>query len=167
VIWPDKTFGASSTDFSATLRKRAFENCCKNLSTIQRRDQKLWTFWPGTLVWMVVWPDETPSASSSDILSTVGKIPLQTPVKIWAWSNGRIKSYGPLEPVLWFGRLSGPTRRRRRLIGISLWRQGKQPPETPVKFKHNPTVGSRVRDILSQYSCLVIGMAREDLGCVK
>jgi hypothetical protein len=55
------------------------------------------------------------------------KQPPKTHVKIWARSNGRIKSYGPLEPVLY----SGPTRHHRCNMAISLRRKGNKPLETP------------------------------------
>jgi hypothetical protein len=39
------------------------------------------------------------------------KWPTKTPVKIWAWSNGQIKSYGSFELLFW----SDPT---RLLLGL-------------------------------------------------
>jgi hypothetical protein len=154
----------SHGDFIATPRKQASWNSCKNLSTIQRPDQELWTSWTSTLVR----PDETPPASPGDFIATPrkqaswnscnnlsttqrsdqelrtlkpvilsgpwcgpttrwrcrvaifmgrqGKQPSKTPVKIWVRSNGRIKSYGPLEEVLY----SGLTRHLRRLNQKSL-----------------------------------------------
>jgi len=51
LVLPDKTLVVSSCNISATLRKIAPVNFSKNLSTIQRSDQELWTSWAGTLVW--------------------------------------------------------------------------------------------------------------------
>jgi hypothetical protein len=36
------------------------------------------------------------------------------------------------------------------------------PRKTPIKLEHDPTVGSRVIDLLSQYS----GLARPDVGVI-
>ena len=68
---PD-TVGTSS-DFIVTPWKTASINSCKNLSTIQRLDQELWTFWPIILVSSVVWPDKKLGESSSDIFLTLWK----------------------------------------------------------------------------------------------
>jgi hypothetical protein len=89
-----------------------------------------------------------------------GKQPLETPVKIWARSNGWIKSYGRLEPVIW----SGPTRHHQRPMANSLRRQGNNPHEAPVKIQDDSTVESRVTNLLSWYSYLVLCMARPTLG---
>ena len=43
-------------DFIVTQWKQASWNSSKNLRTIQRSDQKLWTSWAGTRVW----PEKTP-----------------------------------------------------------------------------------------------------------
>jgi hypothetical protein len=43
--------------------------------------------------------------------------------------NGRIKSYGPFEPVLW----SRAQRHPRHRVAIAHLLQGKRRPETPVK----------------------------------
>ena len=65
--------GLSISNFITTPRKTASGNSYENLSTIQRSDQELWTFWPVTLVWSVVWPDETLGALSSDSIATPRK----------------------------------------------------------------------------------------------
>jgi hypothetical protein len=96
MVWVDKTMMVSSSNFSATPRKTASGNSCKILSTIQWSDQELWTIWAGTLVW----PDELHRRLMAISLQCQGNEPLETPVKLWAPSNGRIKSYGPFEPVL-------------------------------------------------------------------
>jgi hypothetical protein len=41
----DKTFSSASRDSIGSQRKSAFENSRKNLSAIQRSEQKLWPFW--------------------------------------------------------------------------------------------------------------------------
>ena len=48
---------------------------------------------------------------SSDFITIQGKQPPETPEKIWEQSNGRIKSYGSFESLLWFG-MTTPTRHR-------------------------------------------------------
>jgi hypothetical protein len=40
----DETSSLPSSDSIVILRKSASENSCKNLSTIQRLDQRLWLF---------------------------------------------------------------------------------------------------------------------------
>jgi hypothetical protein len=52
--------------FHATPWKTVYENSSKNLSAIQRSDQKLWTFLAGKVVASVVRPERTSSAWSSD-----------------------------------------------------------------------------------------------------
>jgi len=69
LVFPDETLWVSSCNFSATPMKTASKNACKNLSTIQRSDQELWTIWAGTLVW----PDESPQASHGDLIPTPRK----------------------------------------------------------------------------------------------
>jgi len=66
-----------------------------------------------------------------------GKQPTETPLKIYARSNGRIKSYGPFEPVLlsrrWYNP-NGPERTQSAWSGDSMLLHGKQPTETPQKI---------------------------------
>jgi len=93
---------------------------------IQRSDQKLWPFRTGTLVSS----DDTSASSSSDSTSTTRKTASRNSCKIWGRSNGRIKSYGPFEPVLW-SRATIPPHHRVAIPHLLL---GKQRPETPVKF---------------------------------
>ena len=69
LVFPDETLWVSSCNFSAMPMKTASKNACKNLSTIQRSDQELWTIWAGTLVW----PDESPQASHGDLIPTPRK----------------------------------------------------------------------------------------------
>jgi hypothetical protein len=54
----------------------------------------------------------------------------ETQVKFWSRSNGRVKSYGPFEPLLLPGATGPP--HQRVLIPHPLY--GKGPPETHVKF---------------------------------
>jgi hypothetical protein len=102
----------------ATPRKRAFENSFKNLAAIQRSDQKLYTFSAGTLVASVVRPERTSSAWSRDSTLLQGKEPPETPLKIWAQYNGRIKSYRPFQLVLWSRRWYDPNGHRRHGVAI-------------------------------------------------
>ena len=46
-------------------------------------------------------PQRTSSACSCVSMLLQRKQPMETPLKIWARSNGRIKSYGPFQPILW------------------------------------------------------------------
>jgi hypothetical protein len=78
VVWPDQTPLTSRSDFSASPRKTTSRNSCKNLSSIQRLDQELWTFWVCTLVWSVVWHDQTMSVSSSKYIATLRKTTSET-----------------------------------------------------------------------------------------
>src|SRR4030067_248378 len=55
----------------------------------------------------------------------------ETPVKFRSRSNGRIKSYGPYEPLL----LPGATRLSPRRVSIPHPLYGEGHPETPVNFQ--------------------------------
>jgi hypothetical protein len=46
------------------------------------------------------------------------KQPTENPLKIWARSNGWIKSYGPFQPVLQSSLWYDPNGHRRRGVGI-------------------------------------------------
>jgi len=126
--------------------KTACGNPCKNFSTIQQSDQKLWPFWADTQgcrldvlvtdqrfhsipnensLWKPLYKferDPTIRAKVMALLSRYSmfltrnpspwttipqlpqrKRPLETAVKFWAGSNGRIKRYGRFEPVLRVG----------------------------------------------------------------
>jgi len=87
--------------FHATPRKTAYEKSSKTLSAIQRSDQNLWTFLACTVVASVVRPERISSAWSRDSMLLQGKQLTETPLKIWARSNGRIKSHELFQPVLW------------------------------------------------------------------
>jgi len=63
-----------------------------------------------------------------------GYKPFETHVKIWVRSNGRIRSYVPIEPVLLCGTCSCLTRRCWCRVAILVRRQGKQPLETHIKI---------------------------------
>ena len=76
----------------ATPRKTASEKSFKTLSMIQRLDQKLWTFSAGTVVESVVRPERISSAWSRDCMLLLEKQPPESPLKLSAQSNGRIKN---------------------------------------------------------------------------
>jgi len=85
-----------NSDSIAYPMKIASGNPCKNLSAIQRSEQKLWPFWADTQVR----PTRHPRHRVAISYQTQGKQPLETAVKFWERSNSRIKRYGPLEPIL-------------------------------------------------------------------
>ena len=68
------------------------------------------------MVASVVRPERTSSACTSDSMLLQGIQPTETPLKIWAQSNGRINSYRPFEPVLWLWRWHPPT----DVVGVHL-----------------------------------------------
>jgi hypothetical protein len=47
-----------------------------------------------------------------------GKQPMETPLKLWARYNGRIKSYEPFQPVFWSHRWYDPNGHRRHGVGF-------------------------------------------------
>jgi hypothetical protein len=73
VVWPHQTSSMSSSEYMTTLRKTTSEKSCKKLSTSERSNQKLWTIYTGTLVWSVVWRDQTLGVSSSNFIMTPRK----------------------------------------------------------------------------------------------
>jgi hypothetical protein len=85
-----------NSDSIAPPTKTASGNPCKNLSAIQRSEQKLWPFWADTQVR----PTRHPRHRVAISYQTQGKQPLETAVKFWERSNSRIKRYGPFEPIL-------------------------------------------------------------------
>jgi hypothetical protein len=107
-------------------RKTASGKYCKTFMAIQRSDQK-WC--PFQLLFRS--GATTPPIHRVGILSVMqGKRPPKTTVKLWARSNGRIKSYGPIQLLFW----SGATRPPIQRLGIPWVIQGKWPPETTVKL---------------------------------
>jgi hypothetical protein len=91
----DHTRSSSCRESKATLRKTASRNSCRHFSSIYQSYQKLWPF-----------------RSVSEVLPTrpsrhrvaipqqpQWKQPPKTLVKIWAWSNRRIKIYGSFETL--------------------------------------------------------------------
>jgi hypothetical protein len=126
VVSRDDTSDSSSSGSTSSTRKTASGNSCKNMRAIQRSDQNLWPFRTGTLVSS----DDTSDSPSSDPHLLEGKRLLKTPVKIEGRSNGRIKSYGHFEPVLW----SRATRPPPHRVAIPHVLQEKQLPETPLKI---------------------------------
>jgi len=141
----------SSINFSGTPTKTFSGKSCKNLSTIRRSDQELWTIWAGTLVW----PDETPLASHGHFIAM--------PQKQASWNSYKnlsmIQRSDQELRTSWAGTLvwswSCPTRRCRCRVAILVRRQGKPPPETHVKLWGRSNGGSRVTYLLSRYSSLV------------
>jgi hypothetical protein len=67
---------------------------------------------------------------SSDFITIQGKQPPETPEKIWEQSNGRIKSYGSFESLLWFGMTTSPFHR----VVIPSLIQEKRPMEAHLKI---------------------------------
>jgi hypothetical protein len=65
-----------------------------------------------------------------------GKGHLETPVKFRSRSNGRIKSYGPFEPLFLLGLTRPPPHR----VSIPHPLYAKGHPETPVKFRSRSNV---------------------------
>jgi len=106
--------------------KTASGNYCKTLSGIQRSDQKLWPF----SAVIPVWSDKTSYSLSRHSIRNTRKRPPETTVKLWARSNGRIKSYGPFQ-LLFRSRATRPPIHR---VGIPWVIQWKRPPETTVKL---------------------------------
>jgi len=92
---------------------------------IQRSDQKLWAFSA-----IPVWRNKTSSWTSRDSIGTTRKTASWNSCKIWARSNGRIKSYGPFQLLFRYGAPRPPLQR----VGIPNVLQGKQPLETTVKI---------------------------------
>jgi len=79
---------------------------------------------------IIAWRDE-PFAHRVAISHLLqGKQLPETPVKIWGLSNGRIKSYGPFEPVLSSSATSPPLHR----VAIPHLLQEKHHPETHVNI---------------------------------
>ena len=107
------------------------------MGAIQQSDHKLWTFSASILDESVVGPERTSLAWSRKSMLLQGKQPMETPLKICARSNGRIKSYGPIEPVLlsrrWYD-LNGPERTQSTWSRDSMLLQGKQSTETPLNI---------------------------------
>jgi hypothetical protein len=113
LAWCDQTSSSPSINSTSTIWKRVSRNSCKILITIQRSNHKLWPVRPVTLAWR----NQTSSSPSIDSASTIRKkghleIPsidststirkkrdLEIPVNFLSQSNGRIKSYGPFDPL--------------------------------------------------------------------
>jgi len=134
-LWPfrtgtlvssDQTSDSPSGDSISSTRKTASGNSCKTLRAIQRSDQKLWPFRTGTLVSI----DDTSDSPSSDSTSSTRKTASGNSCKNFKRSNGRIKSYGPFEPVLKSRSTIPPTHR----VAIPQLLQEKRLPESPVKI---------------------------------
>jgi hypothetical protein len=96
-----------------------------------------------------------------------GKQPTETPLKILARSNGRIKSYGPFEPVLWSRRWYDPNGQHQRGVGIPCYSKENSLPKLLKKFGRDPTARSKVIDLLSMYSIRVGGTTPTDFVRVE
>jgi hypothetical protein len=86
-----------------------------------------------------------------------GKKPTETPLKFWALSNGRIKSYCPFQTVLWSRRWYDPNGHRQHGVGIPCYSKENNQLKLLYKFGHNTMVGSKVMDLFSRYSGRVGG----------
>jgi len=91
----DQTSSSSSRESKATLWKTASRNSCIHFSAIQRSYQKLWPFRPFSEV--------LPTGPSRHRVAIPQqpqwKQPPKTLVKIWGWSNRRVKIYGSFETL--------------------------------------------------------------------
>jgi hypothetical protein len=128
-----KTPPASHGDFIATPGKQTSWNSCKNLSTVQRSDQELWTSWAGTLVWSLVWPDETLGVSSSNFSATPRTIASGKSCRNLSTIQRSDQELRTSWVVLLCGPWSCPTRRCRCRVSILVGRQEKLSPKTTVK----------------------------------
>jgi len=91
----DQTSSSSSRESKATLWKTASRNSCTQFSAIQRSYQKLGPFWPVS----EVLPTRPSRHRVAIPQQPQWKQPPKTLVKIWAWSNRRIKIYGSFETL--------------------------------------------------------------------
>ena len=107
IIAVDKTSSSTSRDYIGNIRKSVCENYCKILSAIKRSDQKLWPF----SVVIPVWRDKSCSSTRRDSIGNTRKMASKTTVKLWARSNGQIKSYGPLQLLFQYGATRPPPQR--------------------------------------------------------
>jgi hypothetical protein len=93
LVWWNKTSSSTSRDSIGTIRKTPSGHYCKTLSVIQRLDQKFWPFWAV----IPVLRDKTSSLMSRDSIGTSRSTTTETTIKLWARSNGWIKSYDPFQ----------------------------------------------------------------------
>jgi hypothetical protein len=91
----------------------------------------------------------------------------ECPLKLWWWSNGRIKSYGPIQPVLWSCRWYDPNGHRRCGVGIPRYSKENSLRKILLNFEHDPTVGSKVMDPFSRSYSRVSGTTRTDIVGVE
>jgi len=77
---------------------------------------------------------------------------MKTTLKLWARSNTKIKSYGPFQPVLQSSRWYDSNEHRRRGVGIPCYSKEHYLRKLLLKFGRDPTVGSKVIDLLSRNS---------------
>jgi hypothetical protein len=93
-----------------------------------------------------------------------GKQPTETPLKIWASSHGQIKSYEPFKPALCARWWYDPNGQRQRGVGIPCYSKENSLRKLLEKFGRDPTVGSKVIDLLSRYSGRLDGTPRHRLS---
>jgi hypothetical protein len=141
-----QTSTSPTSDYTETLIKTFLENSCKTLSAIQWLDQKLWPFWPVTQVWLT----RPPRHRFAIPCQSQGKRPLKTRAKIRERSNDGIKRYGHFDPLL---------KSSRQDLLVTELRFHRNPNENILRklvqnFERDPTVGSKVMDILTRYSSL-------------
>jgi hypothetical protein len=149
--------------FHATPRKTAYGKSSKTLSAIQLTDQKLWTFSAGTMVASEVRPERKSSAWSRDSPQLQGKQPTDTPLNIWERFNGRIKSDGSFQLVLWSREWYNPNVHRRCGVGIPRYSKENSLQKVLKNFKRDPTVGSKVMDLFRRNIGRVGGTTRTDI----
>jgi hypothetical protein len=113
-------------------------------------------------------PQRMSSACSSDSMLLQGKQPTETPLKLLARSNGRIKSYRPVQLVFWTRRWYDLHGHHRHGVGIPRYSKENSLLKLLQKFGRDPTVGSKVIDILSRYSGHVDGTHQRMLSaCIS
>jgi hypothetical protein len=127
LLWSGPDLISPSSDSTTTPRKMTYDNSYKNLSAVQRSDQKLWPFLAVIIVWRVL----TSSSWSSGSMPTKWKRSFENSWKIGAWSNDQIKSFGPFEPLFWSSASRPPL---HRVVVPSLL-NGKRPSITPGKIR--------------------------------
>ena len=112
--------------FHVYYKENGVQKLFYNFEGDPRSDQKLGSFRTGTLVLS----GETSASPSSDTTSTLRKPASGNSCKNFMAINGRIKSYGPFKPVLWYGATRPPLHR----VAIPHLLHRNLRPETVVKI---------------------------------
>jgi hypothetical protein len=139
----DDISASPSSDSTYTPRKMVSGNSCKILRTIQRSNQKLWTFRTGTMVA----GDDTSASASSDSTSTPRKTASGNSCKI-------LREIQRSDRKLWPFRTRTPVSSDDPSASSSSFPHlllGKRSPETPVNFEGDPTEGSKVMALSNGY----------------